>query len=152
MFAAALPQPAHNMPGGTLATGIRDALTTSSFRAHMTTPELREESREKPRRKPRASSLLWGTLTTGTPPETKGGRCVDAREIHRLVGAGLSFPEWLDVVLPLAGLRGDVKQAAPKSGPCWLTVRELEKVLPQMPGYEAKRLRLALRRGGWRPL
>lgn len=38
MFAAALPQPAHNMPGGLLATGIRDALTASSFRAHMAGP------------------------------------------------------------------------------------------------------------------
>lgn len=34
-FAAALPQPAHQLPGSMLATGIRDALVASSFRAHV---------------------------------------------------------------------------------------------------------------------
>lgn len=34
-FAASLPIPSHSLPGGILATGIRDALTASSFRAHM---------------------------------------------------------------------------------------------------------------------
>lgn len=35
MFAAAIPQPVHSLPGGLLATSIRDALTLSSFRAYM---------------------------------------------------------------------------------------------------------------------
>jgi len=35
MFAAALPIPSHHLPGSALATGIRDALVASSFRAHM---------------------------------------------------------------------------------------------------------------------
>lgn len=35
MFAASLPLPSHNLPGSALATGIRDALTASSFRAHV---------------------------------------------------------------------------------------------------------------------
>ncbi|WP_429166667.1 hypothetical protein [Aeromonas rivipollensis] len=34
-FAAALPIPSHHLPGSALATGIRDALVASSFRAHM---------------------------------------------------------------------------------------------------------------------
>lgn len=38
-FAAAIPQPAHLMPGSALATGIRDALLATSFRAHMSRPE-----------------------------------------------------------------------------------------------------------------
>lgn len=39
-FAPALPLPSHHLPGGLLATSIRDALTLSSFRAHMgATPE-----------------------------------------------------------------------------------------------------------------
>lgn len=37
-FAAAIPQPAHQLPGSALATGIRDALVASSFRAHMAPP------------------------------------------------------------------------------------------------------------------
>lgn len=34
-FAASIPVPVHHIPGGLLATAIRDALTVSSFRAHM---------------------------------------------------------------------------------------------------------------------
>lgn len=35
MFAAAIPQPAHLLSGSMLATGIRDAILASSFKAHM---------------------------------------------------------------------------------------------------------------------
>lgn len=34
MFAAAIPQPAHNLPGSALATGIRDAILAASWGAH----------------------------------------------------------------------------------------------------------------------
>lgn len=35
MFAAAIPQPFHQLPGSVLATGIRDALVASSFHSHI---------------------------------------------------------------------------------------------------------------------
>lgn len=35
LFAAAIPQPVHQLAGSMLATGIRDALLSTSFRAHM---------------------------------------------------------------------------------------------------------------------
>ncbi|MND40314.1 hypothetical protein D3C80_310490 [compost metagenome] len=39
-----------------------------------------------------------------------------------------------------------------KGGAIWRTLRELERVLPLVRGYEARRLRLRMKRAGWRPL
>lgn len=156
MFAAAIPQPAHNLPGGTLATSIRDALTVSSFRAHMGgAAVLGRTGDENP-------SPLWGTLSARTPPEARGLCCVDAREVHQQAAPDMTLCEFLSVCLPLAGVeaaapwrelrdgqRGSISAA--KAGPIWLSLRELDRVLPQIPGHEAKRFRLKLRRGGWKP-
>ncbi|MNQ89837.1 hypothetical protein D3C85_1051560 [compost metagenome] len=169
MFAAAIPQPSHGMTGGTLATGIRDALTASSFKAHMSAPTPKPKPKH---RRPRVLAalpgkssdepLLWGVLAVYRPEGANGGRCVDARDLHRLACPDWLLPDWLTLCLPLAGVEAvapwrNLDDAARGrivvrgKGPIWLTLGELARVLPQMPGHEAKRFRNRLRRAGWKP-
>lgn len=56
-FAACLPIPTHSLPGCALATGIRNALVASSFRAHMAR-ELKPQPAPAPKR-PAAVRRNW---------------------------------------------------------------------------------------------
>ncbi len=66
--------------------------------------------------------------------------------------------EFLTLCLPLAGINAsspwrelrDESQSSILSandGTIWLTLKELGRLLPQIPGFDAKRLRLALKWG-----
>ncbi len=167
-FAAAVPFPvAPTLVAGcpaSMAAATRAALVESSFLAHLRaswgTPPASATS--GPRNAPEPIRLVGGVLAVERPKSAKGAACVDAWELYRLTGQGELFGDYLITYLPLA----DVEPVAPwrdlidhgerltiaKGGRVWLTLRELDRVLPLVRGHEARRLRLRIKRAGWRPL
>ncbi|WP_411166992.1 hypothetical protein Aeroheme_01441 [Aeromonas sp. DSM 116730] len=158
MFAAAVPFPVSpalvaGRPAS-LAAATRASLVESSFLAHLGA-SWQPEPHSAPRIAPEPTRLVGGVLAVERPERANGAACVDARELHLLAAPDITLPVFLDMYLPLAGVEpatpwldltdsGDRVTIA-KGGAVWLTLRELERVLPLVRGYEARRLRLRLR-------
>lgn len=158
MFAAAVPFPvAPALVAGrpaSLAAATRAALVELSFLAH-----LGASWQPEPPSAPEPIRLVGGVLVVERPERASRAACVDARELHRLTALDMPLTTFLDMYLPLAG----VEPAAPwrdltdhgdrvsiaKGGSVWLTLRELDRVLPLVRGYEARRLRLRMKWAGW---
>ncbi len=164
-FAAAIPFPvAPALVAGrpaSLAAATRAALVELSFLAHLGA-SWQPEPPSAPRIAPEPARLVGGVLVVERPDRANGAACVDARELQRLADPGVPLPVFLDMYLPLAGVEpvapwrdltdyGDRVSIA-KGGVVWLTLRELDRVLPLVRGHEAMRLRMRMKRAGWRPL
>lgn len=162
MFAAAVPFPvAPALVAGrpaSLAAATRAALVESSFLAHLGA-SWQPEPAPRPVSAPEPARLVGGVLIVERPERASRAACVDARELHRLTAPDMALPTFLDLYLPLAGVEpvapwrdltdyGDRVSIA-KGGAVWLTLRELDRVLPLVRGYEARRLRLRMKRAGW---
>lgn len=165
MFAASLPQPAHNMTGSMLATGVRDALLASSFRSHMRGRALpgksSDESRPTAPAWPRhpLEPVLGAHFTIERPAIADGRPCVCFRQLSGLLMPGELPTAAAAVLMPLAGVmpsrpwrktrdRGGSFTLAAEP---WVTLSEAEALIRVAPGLAAQRLRVAMRRAGWRP-
>lgn len=93
-FAAAIPQPVHQLAGSMLATGIRDALLASSFKAHMMAPPSQPKAEPEPMKepsKPRRGRQRWQMRVT-----CEEARLEEVARVADLVG------NILDGVIPKA--------------------------------------------------
>lgn len=165
-FAASLPIPAHNLPGGRLATGIRDAMTLSSFRSHMGGGVLPGKSSDESQ--PAApvwpahplEPILSCHLEIRRPAVADSRPCVCFRELAGLLAPGELAVSAAMVLFPLASVpvsrtwrkTRDSGSTFTLAAEPWVTLREAEAIIKVAPGMEAQRLRLEMRRAGWRPL
>lgn len=172
MFAAALPFPSHQLPGSALATGIRDALVASSFKAHIH------------QQAPRRPASVVAEPVQGVGPDLELVALLRSLVLEVLDADGLSLAGLLPVHYPrCAGglpcvkvvdlaeygrfgmLQGDLALAlltwarlpaltswrqmgcetlAIVEGGIWLTLKELRAVAPFVRGWPGERLRRAL--------
>ncbi|MGL6569161.1 hypothetical protein ACSZOI_05645 [Aeromonas caviae] len=157
-FAAALPIPSHHLPGSALATGIRDALVASSFRAYVhhgasQGPDLELVALLR--------SLVLEVLTPPPvaellpvhQPACAGGRwCVKGEDLVRFTGSELSCSDFVMAALGWAGhpvrvpwrLVRSWKVLGRLEGGVWLTLQELKAVTRFIRGWPGERLRRAL--------
>lgn len=123
MFAAALPLPSHCLSGSALATGIRDALVASSFRAHV---HKRSSKGQAANQMPADESLAESTTCAATSPNANhsptGKGQANGRQAPDLELVAVLRSLVLEVLdsdgLPLAGLLSVHYPACAGGRPC----------------------------------